>query len=73
MNIEENYLINLKTFVAINRTTVKDYIISLIDKDMEERNLCMYNYIHRPNKETISALNDKKTEKLNKVEDIWKD
>jgi hypothetical protein len=72
MNMEEDYLINLKTFAAINGTTVKAYIISLINKDMEKRNICMYNYSHQPNKNTILALNDKNTEKLNKVEDIWK-
>lgn len=71
VNINEDLLINLKVFAVINRTTVKDYILSLVNKDMKERNICIYNYSHNPNKETISALQNPNMEKVDKVESIW--
>ncbi|MFC1659689.1 hypothetical protein ACFL0U_03930 [Pseudomonadota bacterium] len=64
MNMDSNLHKNLKSFSALNGLNIKDYIISLIKKDMAEKNVCFYGYSHKPNKETQKALKRNKKEEI---------
>jgi hypothetical protein len=75
MNMDSDFHKNLKSFSALNGLNMRDYIMSLIQKDLEEKNVCFYGYSHKPNKETEDALKKNKNDKihLNSVDNIWDD
>jgi hypothetical protein len=75
INMDSDFHKNLKSFSALSGLNIKEYIISLIEKDMEEKNVCFYGYSHKPNKETEKVLKRNKANevRLKSVDDIWSD
>jgi NRPS condensation-like uncharacterized protein len=71
MNIDSEFHRRLKSYVAFNGLTIKDYIMRLIKKDMPASDTTEISWDNINNKTKKAITSDKRIE-LNSIEDLWK-
>jgi hypothetical protein len=71
MNINKDFHRRLKSYVAFNGITIKDYIMRLIERDMPAGDAAEISWDSLNNKTKKAIASDKRIE-LNSVEDLWK-
>lgn len=78
MNMDPLFHKDLKARTALKGTTIKEYIISLIEEDKKQDNdICFYGYKHKPNKKTLKAMKEtdlgKGLKEFNSVDELFEE